>query len=395
MRIIVSRNFTRNLASPGFCDHGMAYVLGLRALGHEVYVLDEVEPDRVLTDDYRPVSFEDWHGRSGFEALMRRYGVWPDAALVYDGGKATHGLTFRELARVADGADLLIVISGRVRTPEVIDAVRRRAYVDINPGKTQVYYAQWGTGAGYDFDRYDDFFTVGLNIGRPECELPAAGIDWHPIRPPVFLPLWPMDFDERCEAFTTVSTWAGRHTFTFGGVYSGEKSDEWLALRDLPRRTDQPLEVALRYEDGYRDQVQAFATGGWRVVDASTMRSFDDYRAYIASSRAELTAAHGRYVRFNTGWFSDRSARYLAAGKPVLTQSTGFEQTLPTGQGLLSFRTDEEAAEGIDRINADYRAHCDAARALAEELFDARKVVAEMLDRIGSAAPTRVPAPRT
>jgi hypothetical protein len=143
------------------------------------------------------------------------------------------------------------------------------------------------------------------------------------------------------------------------------------------------MEIALKAGRGYAEQVSLFEQNGWHLTDARQLRTFDEYRDYIAASRAEFSIGNNRYVEFHTGWFSDRSARYLAAGKPVLVQSTGFEEHLPTGEGLLAFRSLEEAAAMIDEINRDYTAHCHAARRIAEEYFDSNRVLTRMLQEIG------------
>ena len=389
MRILVARNFSHHPERPGTIEVGMGYVLGLRALGHEVVVIEEVDPGRLFDADWQPVPFERWPNRLGFEAIMRDYGVWPRAALVHEQGAATHGIPFDELAAFAAGADLLLDLGARPRTPELFEAAGRRAYVDGAPVKVQVNTEEYGLDY-YGFDRYEHHFTVALNVGRPGNPIPTTGLDWKPIIQPVPLDLWPAAINEGCERFTTQTNWAGRHTFEVDGQNVGEKSDQWLRFIELPRHTSQPLELTLTVRPGYEADVPRFAANGWSVRDPAEVATAADYRHYIAGSRAEFSVAHNRYVRFDSGWFSDRSARYLAAGKPVLVQRTGVEDHLPVGEGILTFASLEEAAAGIDSINGDYLSHCRAARAIAEERFEATRVMSGMLEQMGLEA--RAPA---
>jgi hypothetical protein len=390
MRILVSWNFTREIDNPGFCDLGMAYVLGLRALGHEVVAIDEVQADRCWDAEYRPVAFEDWDGRLRFESLMRSYDGWPGACLLYESGAATHGMPFDELVEFARGSDLLLTVGGRVTTPELLGGVACRAYVDQNPAKTQVWAFEYGVD--YGFDRYDHLFSVGLNVGGPGCELPTGGREWIGAPQPVFLPDWPVAGDERVERWTTLTSWAGRSTFELNGRFSGEKSDQWLRLIDLPGRSGRQLELVARIEEGYAADRARLLEHGWSLRDPSEVSSLDAYRRYLAGSRGELSAAHSRYVLFRTGWISDRTVRYLACGRPAVVQSTGLEEHVSTGSGLLTFETPDQAAAAIEAVEGDYRMHCRAARALAEERFDATVVAARMLAAMGVAERAARPA---
>jgi hypothetical protein len=294
MKIIVSYSFTRDADNPGFCDVGMAFIVGLQRLGHEVYLIEEVTPDRCYDARHNPVGFAEWKGISHFEALAKGYGIWPHCCLIHTEPLATHGMSPRELLQVARQADLLVIISGKIETPILLDNVRCIAYVDINPAKTQVYHSEYGVD--YGFENYHHFFTVGLNIGTPNCEIPTRGLNWRGIVQPVVLDRWASKFDDAAARFTTISTWAGRNTFYLNGRFSGEKSDQWLNFIELPQRTPQPLEIALKAGRGYAEQVSLFEKNGWHLTDARQLRNFDDYRDYIAGSRAEFSIGNNRYV---------------------------------------------------------------------------------------------------
>ena len=191
------------------------------------------------------------------------------------------------------------------------------------------------------------FFRVGLNIGTATCGIPTCGLTWHPMMHPVVLDFWPARIDPQCQRFTSVSSW-GQQTFDYAGRYSGEKLDNWLRFLALPQCTRQSLEIAMNVVDA--ENSVRFREHGWFLSDPGQLSDLAAYRSFIGNSRAEFSIAHNGFVEFKTGWFSDRSARYLASGKPVLVQSTGIEDYLPTGKGLLTFTTLEEAVAGIELL---------------------------------------------
>lgn len=381
MRIICTGKIANTTV--GHIDHALAYAAGWQRLGHEVYLIEQVGRGRCIDARGAPVSFSEWDGRAHFEAVARGYGLWPRCCLIYKQGQATHGMSFAQARDVARRSDLLVARSGQIhKLPEIFEPPRRRAFFDGNPGSTQILFHE--RAAGHDpLDRYEYLFTLGFNIGTPRCSIPTDGLHWRPMPRPVPLSMWPAKFDPRCQRFTTISTWKGRATFEWQGVDSGEKSDNWLQYIDLPAASGQALEVALRIEseDQARDRLM-FESRGWVTTDPGELREFADYRDYIGRSRAEFSVAHNRYVEFATGWFSDRSALYLASGKPVLVQSTGIESHLPTGKGLLTFSSMGEAVAGIEAINADYAGHCRAAREIAERHFDSDRVLAAILEQM-------------
>jgi hypothetical protein len=383
MRIICTGKIANTTV--GHIDHALAYAAGWQRLGHEVYLMEQIGRGRCRNKEGQPVGFSEWDGRTHFEAVARRYGLWPRCCLIHRESGATHGMTFAEASAAAQKTDLLITRSGQIhKVPEIFEPPKRRAFFDGNPGNTQIQFHQ--RGEDYEpLDWYEFLFTLGLNVGLPNCPIPTDGLCWRPMPRPVLLPMWPVAINSQTQRFTTISNWKGRATFTWQGIESGEKSDNWLQVLDLPKAGKQAFEIALRIdsENEVHDQ-QMFEKEGWIISNPSSLRVFDDYRHYIGQSRAEFSVAHNRYVEFNTGWFSDRSALYLASGKPVLVQSTGIEEHLPTGQGLLTFTTKDEALAGIESINADYENHCRAARNIAEQYFDADKVLAEILEQITS-----------
>lgn len=272
MKIIVSRDLshTHYGSHIGGRDHAMAYVLGLQRLGHEVYLMEDVDTQRCYDSNYNLVSFEEWEGRYRFEKWTKSYGIWPRSCLIHSYGQATHGMSFSDAVQVAKTSDLLINIQGRLKTPDIVENARCRAYIDINPAKTQVYHAEYGIDRG--FDQHDYFFTVGLNIGTPKCDIPTCGLTWRGILPPVVLSIWPAQPD-KYERFTTISGWAGKETFDFKGRFSGEKSDQWHKFIELPKKTSQELEIALRIHPAYDAEIKLFQENGWILSDPTKFRS--------------------------------------------------------------------------------------------------------------------------
>jgi hypothetical protein len=378
MKIIVGGNLTDwMLTRIGNFDLLMAFVCGLKRLGHETYLMGNVELKHCRDADGRPVSFQQWEGKQRFETLTRYYGVWPHCCLIYNGGEATHGMSFSEAITVAKAEAVLLNNSGKFANPEILQNVRCKVFIDGDPAQTQAEQQEGQIDHG--LDRHHYFFTVGLNVGKAGCDIPTCNRPWRPFVYPVFLPHWPARISEQCRRFTTISKWSTSHRFTLNGRHSGQKSDSWLTFIELPKKTRQELEIALRIDPSWANDIKAFRDNGWILSDPRQLRTLEDLRNYCGNSRAEFSVAKHFYVEFHTGWFGDRSARYLASGKPVLVQSTGIEDHLPVGKGLLTFKTMDEAVAGIESINKDYLAHCRAARAIAEEHFDSDKVLSRML----------------
>jgi hypothetical protein len=302
------------------------------------------------------------------------------------GSDAGSGLSVKELIDVAEGADLLVNISGHLTLDALKPRFRARAFIDLDPGYTQFWHAQ-----GLAEERLRDhhaYFTVGENIGRPGCGVPTNGIAWRPIRQPVVLDEWPVRTHEDMR-FTTVASWRGPYgrVTTDDGRTLGLKAHEFRKFVTLPMMTGHDFEIALDVDPADRQDIDALRHHDWRVVDPQSVAGDPfAFRRYIQESAAECSVAQGIYVETRTGWFSDRTVRYLASGKPALVQDTGFAGTYPAGRGLVAFRTVDEAARGADLIMRDYEAHARAARAIAEHWFDSDRVLTDLLRRMGVTA---------
>jgi hypothetical protein len=257
-------------------------------------------------------------------------------------------------------------------------------FVDLDPGFTQFWYAAGNRATR--LDDHDYYYTIGENVGCAECSIPTGGLPWRPIRQPVVLADWPVSPTNRYDRFTTVAAWRGPYgPVEHDGRTFGLKVHEFRKFVDLPARVPACFEIALDIHPADQRDRALLTDRGWRLVDPrTTVADPAAFRQYVQTSGAEFSTAQGIYVDTNSGWFSDRSVRYLAAGKPVLVQDTGFSRNYPVGEGLVSFRTLDEAVVGADRILRNYLDHARAARALAEEYFASDKVLGRFVDEITS-----------
>lgn len=290
-----------------------------------------------------------------------------------------HGLSRDELVDACRRADVLIGLWTVTWLEEFLEC-RRRIFIDTDPGFTQFNMtpeplrSTLGYASPYDFHEH---FTYGTRIGEPDCPIPTHGLRWRPTRPPVSLDLLPMSFTPDARRFTTVMSWGNRAPVVYDGAEYGQKDVEFWRIADLPARVAHAcFEIALT-GTAPREEI---AARGWRLVWAGEVTATPwTYRDYIAGSRGELSVAVNLEVKARSGWFSDRTAAYLASGKPAIVQDTGFSDGLPCGEGLLPFSSVDEAGAAVEEVARDYAKHCTAARRLAEQYFDARLVLREII----------------
>jgi hypothetical protein len=257
-----------------------------------------------------------------------------------------------------------------------------RVFLDLDPGYPQMWRE---LGLADLLAGHDRFVTLGANVGRPGCAIPDCGVEWIHTPPPVDLDAWaPLPARPPGRAFTSVATWRNPYgTVDFGGARYGSRVHEFRQFLELPRLVDADFELALDVDAAETRDLRALESNGWRLVDPRRVAGTPAaYRDYVRGSRAELCVAQQMYVATRSGWLSDRSVCYLASGKPVLAQDTGLADRYPVGEGLLTFSTLEQAAAGVEEIERDYARHSAAARALAQEHFDARAVLGRLLERL-------------
>jgi len=374
----------------------LPYLVGFERLGYDVTYLEEhgANPSTFMDDaggTERAVAYlaavMDWFGLGG---------KWCFHALHDDG--AYHGLSQREVRRRLRDAALIVNLHGGTPPRPEHTETDRLVFLDTDPVGFQVRATQGDPYSLELAEAHSFFFTWGLNLGQPDCLVPLPdGIEFRPTKMPVLLDLWDVPGVAPGPAFTTVANWSqpGETLEWQGETYHWSKNLEFVKFLDLPRRTGRVFELAL---SSYTpNALRLLREHGWRMRHGLHLSArLNDYRRYVCGSRAEFTVAKDQNIRLRSGWFSDRSAAYLAAGRPVVTQDTGFGCALPTGEGLFAFSTLDEAAAAVEAICADYPRHSHAARELAREHFAAERVLADLLDAVGLAVarrPHALPAP--
>jgi hypothetical protein len=346
----------------------MSWAEGLARLGFDVLFVERLAPG---APDGAHAAFAD---------AMAQAGLTGSAALL--DGDAVHGMTRAELRDRAAGAGLLVNLSGHLRDRELLDAARVKVFVDLDPGYTQVW-AHEGRDVG--LAGHDHFFSVGANVGTARCPLPGAGVRWRPVRQPVVLDRWPVAAGG-FSRLTTVGSWRGAFgPVAYAGRSYGVKAHEFRRIADVPRRAGVACEVALDIHAADAADRELLRAGGWRVTDPAGVADPRAFARYVAGSGGELSAAQGVYVHARTGWCSDRTVRYLASGRPAVVQDTGLGDTLPVGEGLLTFATAAEAVAGAREVAGDHGRHGRAARALAERWFAHDRALAPVLEAAGVA----------
>jgi hypothetical protein len=355
----------------------LQYVLGLARLGHDVYYLEDTGqwPYHPLEGG---VSDTCSFNVDYLNQVMSRFGLAEKWAYRFPWQSQWFGLPDGKRKEVIQSSDLLINVSGTLSNPEEYRSVTRLAYLDSDPVFTQIKLARGQADFRRLVDSHDVQFSFGERLAAP---VPATGHRWRPTRQPIVLSEWRPETRRR-NTFTTVMNWTSYNPVTYEGQTYGQKDVEFKRFLDLPEMVAPiPLEVAVNAGKTRRTPRDLLAHRGWRVVDpAEVCHDLGSYRDYIESSMAEWSVAKNGYVLGQTGWFSCRSACYLAAGRPAVVQETGFSALFPVGEGLLPFSQIEEAAAAIGEVVANYARHAKAARAIAEEYFDSDKVLTRLID---------------
>jgi hypothetical protein len=369
-----------DLAGPASLGRGghIMYVLqwlhGLERLGHRVVFLEFLKEDpgdaRAATGRYFDAAVAAWWYRDRA------------ALLLAETGEVLAGLDATRVESVAREAAAVITLAAHYRREPypLIDRVRPRILIEQDPGYTHLWAA--GGDPVQIFGEHDFYFTVGGKVGLPDCSVPTLGIRWRPIWNPVVLDWWSVGGPVMRNRLTTVADWRSYGYLEFEGAILGPKAEEFRKFIDLPRLAGEPLEMALSIDPDDPDLAD-LRSHGWSIESPEVVADLDRYRNYVMGSLGEFSCTKGGYAGTRCGWFSDRSACYLAAGRPVVLQATGFEDLLPTGRGLFAVRTVAEAAEAVKAIRRDYALHARAARSLAREHFDSDRVLGRLLADAG------------
>ena len=370
------------------------YVTGFERLGYEVYYVEAHARTPLM-----PATEGDYgtaNAAAYIAGIAERFGLgdrWAFQAL-HENGRC-YGMTEDQLAQLYRDAALIVNMHGGTLPLPEHAATERLVYLGTDPVEVELDVERGDQGRLEFLDQHTAFFTWGLNFGNPDCELPwASSYRFIPSPPPVVLDLWDNDVVPDGAPFTTVGNWRQpkRKVRHQGRVYHWSKHQQFMKFIDLPLRAGVPLELALSsYED--HDHL-LLAEHGWRVRPALEFsRDLDAYRDYIISSPGELSVAKEQNVVFRSGWFSERSATYLAAGRPVILQDTGFGNAVPTGEGLFAFSDIDEASDALSQVAADPARHRRAAREIAREYLSHEVVLGDLLDHVGLRRSERLPMP--
>lgn len=360
---------------PGNGGHSwvfLQYLLGFRGLGYEVLLLDSWQPDPAnpLQDSLQ------WEY---LRRIAQGFGLEGSVCLLDRSGGPALGISREEALQRVRRSVLFLNIMGYCDDAEILSAAPCKAFLDIDPGFTQIWQHQ---GLADLLSGQDRFFSVGWNIGRAGCSIPDCGLNWIPLLPPVALDEWPAAAQHQ-RPFTSVARWRGAYgPLQWEGKTLGLRVHEFRRFADLPQASGARFQVALQIDPEDQSDIEMLRGKGWELIPPAQVAADPwAYREFIQQSQAEFSAAKSIYVQTRSGWFSDRSACYLASGKPVLVQDTGLAGHLPVGEGLLTFSTLEEAVEGVHQIVRDYPRHARQARRIAEGFFNAETVLKELLGK--------------
>ena len=366
----------------------LQYLIGLARLGHDVYYYEDT-----WSWPYHPVE-KSYTSDGSYSAqyigeFIQRYAPQlSDRWLYLHLHEQAFGMSAPVFDEIARTADLFLNISGACMIPDKLSERCIKVFVDTDPGYNQIVMSErpdwsenvdnWCAGV----EAHDEHFTYAENIYGADCLVPRMGFRWKTTRMPIVTSLWSSVAAHPADAaasWTTVMTWnAFKGRLSYRGTEYKSKSSEFEGIIDLPRRIDLPLTVAV---GGRNAPLRRLETYGWRVIDGpATTLTPAQYQGFIQASRGELSTAKHVYVAMRTGWFSCRSACYLAAGRPVVVQDTGFRPVLPVGEGVLAFNTMDEAVTAINSVEVDYQRHARAAREIAGQYFDSDRVLKHLID---------------
>ena len=352
----------------------LQWILGFRRLGFDVYYIEEHQAKDLVDEDLKPAPFSKSANAQAFRRLIDRFELGDRAALLEAGTSAHVGLSREDIDKVAPDVDLFLNQFGAYTA--VLGRVRRSVYLDLDPGHTQIWQEQYGVDMR--LRGHDLYLTIGLNLGEPGCPFPTCGVRWEKTLWPIVLSEWATE-DPPGSAFTTVANWRDYSWVEWQNVWYPQKAEAFKAVIDLPRRVPMPIEVCLSIDDS-DPELPALRANGWRVVSPrARVGDPDSYRQYIHGSRGEFSPVRPICSLGQSGWFSDRSGCYLAAGRPVVMEDTGLARHVPIGLGLLTYTDVESAARCLEAVQRDYARHALAAREFAREYLDSDRVLSRIL----------------
>ncbi|MDQ6913931.1 MAG: hypothetical protein M3119_08390 [Verrucomicrobiota bacterium] len=384
---IVVMGFMGSMPIAGVIWQHLHYIVGLQRLGHDVYYIEHSArvPYNPKRGDF---SFDFSYTGKLFACLASEFGFkdrWSFCAR-YLPENPSAGLPLVRLRQLYREADAILNVCGAHELHDELLVSDRLIYIESDPGLEQIKIDQRDPLTLEHLRGHRTLFTFGENVNTRKFPVPKRRLKWLPTRQPVVMDFWQgRDAPKRSAVFTSIANWStsGQKDIKWRGEkYLWSKSREFLRFIAAPRKAGEPFELATDIKK--EETREKFRKNHWRLHSPVAL-SIDHhrYRDYIQNSKGEFTVAKDQYVRLNTGWFSDRSACYLAAGRPVITQETGFSDHYGNSSGLFAFNSLGEIAEAVKMINADYRKHSRAATSLAAEVFDAGKVLRSLLERAG------------
>jgi hypothetical protein len=377
LRIVVLGSIVR-LPMGGIAWHHLQFVWGLARLGHDVYFVEDsndyswscYDPSRHVCDT------DPTYGLHFAEQLFERVGLGERWAY-YDAHRSMWcGPCADRALAVCESADVLVNLGHSNPLRAWFQSIPVRVLVDTDPAFTQVRHLT-DAAARKRAAGHTAFFSFGENIGRNGCSVPSDGFRWQPIRQPIVLDAWPVAPGPASGRFTTVMQWDSYRPREYNGIRYGMKSQSFETYMTLPTQTGAALELTI---GGASAPLSQLRENGWGTRNPTEIAQDPwTYQRYLQQSKAEFTVAKHGYVVSRSGWFSERSAGYLASSRPVVTEETGFSDWLPVGEGLFAFRSAGDACAAIHEVNCRYELHCQRAREIAEAYFDARKVLAQLV----------------
>jgi hypothetical protein len=373
--VAVAGSLAQRPARGGHAWVFLQYLLGFRRLGYEVLFLDRLAAEMFPPGErWPPPQPVGW-----LRETMAAHGLESDYCLLLEaqGQGESIGLSRAEALERVRRSTVLLDVMGFLGDEELLAAAPRRVFLDIDPGFPQMWQQ---LGLHRSFGDHDAYATVGLRVGKQDSRVPTCDVEWIATPPPVVLEEWPAATPGA--AYTSIATWRGPfEPIDFRDERFGLRAHQMRRFAKLPAATDAPLELALDIDPADAADSQLLRDGGWNLLAPEDVaRTTETYRRYVQGSRGEVGVAKDMYVRSRGGWFSDRSVAYLASGKPVLAQATGFELEVETGAGLLAFDSPEGAANALAEVEDDYARHSAAARDLAAERFGSDRVLDELLE---------------
>jgi hypothetical protein len=383
MATIIMGSYMVRYPLGGNISWALQYLLGFRELGHEVYFVEKyVHEDSCYDPVAQHMSDDCSYGVKVVSELLASYGL-EDHWCFVESGDQYHGLSRKRIEEIFSRADLYIENGAHgAWNEEAFTSRALKVYIDVDPAFTQVNFYR-KLKSGIDIPAFDRYYTNGMNIGKDGNIIPDCGIQWHYIFNPVNTSLFNQVAPPDDGPYSTIMNWISyRETVQYKGVSYGHKSIEFDKFATLPTLVDVNMEMAVSGLDGPdRKRVKQ---SGWHLVDAQKVTfTIDDFKEYLRNCRGEFSVVKNMYQATSSAWFSDKSAAFMASGRPVILQETGFSEYLPTGEGLFAVKNVEEAKDAIEMIEARYQFHSDRALEIAREYLEATKVLGKFINELG------------